>query len=64
MGIPTYLSERTWISLGLVITIAITALSFGVIFQKVESLREDMKEVKIQVTEIRNTLIKSYSLTK
>ena len=61
---PTYLSERTWISLGLVITIAITALSFGVIFQKVESLREDMKEVKIQVTEIRNTLIKSYSLTK
>jgi hypothetical protein len=56
------LSDRTWISLGLVITIAGIALSFGVLFQKVEGVREDIIEMKYQIAEIRTVIVKSYSL--
>jgi len=57
----TKITDKTWISLGLVITIAGMALSFGILFQKVENVREDIGEMKIQIAEIRSVIIKAYS---
>lgn len=50
------INKESLIPLGLVITLVGAAMSFGVMYQKVETVRADLVDVKNQITKLDDKL--------
>lgn len=49
---PSLISKDSLVPLGLVFTLVAAAVSFGVMYQKVEEVRGDVQDMKTQVTKL------------
>lgn len=59
------LTENTWVPVSLVIVLLMAAMSYGVLYAKVEFLSQQVVEIKTQIAEVRSVLInQNLSLNK